>query len=328
MMDHWLAIAMARSLDLSDMEAAIACSFATRPPVPSPTFQNRSEFPVPTPSTPLPTSARESRPLDATDEQVARTVSVWPEGQDAIECLVCVVGKPLNEYFALSGCAHPLSICKECTRRILEGEIDERGAHAGLSCPSLGCPVAIPEGEMPYLVSRRKFDEWNESKFRAVVAMEPGFVACTNPNGCTAFQLVDDGETNNVVRCATCGWRTCFVHKSQMHLGLTCAQYDEWKAAFSDQDEVKTQSFIDSHARACPECASLAIKDGTMAEDTEKEDCNHMVCSICFAEWCWVCRAPYFGGDQSLRKRPVRVCVVAGCSRQFLHTHHSKQECM
>ena len=31
--------------------------------------------------------------------------------------------------------------------------------------------------------------------------------------------------------CHFCGWATCFIHKEQMHYGLTCEEYDSWKEA-------------------------------------------------------------------------------------------------
>ena len=223
-----------------------------------------------------------------------------------------------------------MTMCATCVGRTVQEELASKGIRPAFYCPIPGCNAEITPDDLRVVCTRPVFDDWNEKSCKAWLNSDPSFLRCTNTrNGCGAGQLVVDGEENNVVTCYSCGWKTCFVHAEQMHLGVTCAQYDLWvdatsNAAMANNADATnaTQRLLSSRARACPGCESPVIKVGTIDEDSEAEACAHMTCSSCDAEWCWDCQSFFVGGDPTLRRTPVRVCSTPSCTRTFLHCHH------
>lgn len=79
-----------------------------------------------------------------------------------------------------------------------------------------------------------------------------------------------------------CGVNFCYHCKAEWHPDQTC------DAARSARHVIRTSSISFSHdshrdeIKPCPRCQVLIVKmnDGS---------CNHMVCSVCGAEFCWLC---------------------------------------
>jgi hypothetical protein len=67
----------------------------------------------------------------------------------------------------------------------------------------------------------------------------------------------------------------CFKCKAVSHPGVTC----------NNVGNAELRAYIkNNNVLLCPSCG----------HGTEKIDgCNHMTCSNCFYEWCWICRGSY-----------------------------------
>jgi hypothetical protein len=57
----------------------------------------------------------------------------------------------------------------------------------------------------------------------------------------------------------------------------------------------------------CPKCKAMIMK---------QDGCQHMTCSICNYEWCWVCGLPY--------KSIVHYAVIGGLACEFIGLTHFK----
>jgi ariadne-1 len=79
------------------------------------------------------------------------------------------------------------------------------------------------------------------------------------------------------VKCKN-GHAFCFSCSEESHLPCGCKQVKEWKKKCSDDSE--TTNFILSNTKECPKCQRNIEKNG---------GCNHMVCSQCKHEFCWIC---------------------------------------
>ena len=75
--------------------------------------------------------------------------------------------------------------------------------------------------------------------------------------------------------CEKCGLEYCFVH-SAAHPGETCRVYERKQRVVN----VEHAKFIVGHTLPCPWCKKPTTKQG---------GCNHMTCSTCGKDWCWVC---------------------------------------
>ena len=69
----------------------------------------------------------------------------------------------------------------------------------------------------------------------------------------------------------------------QWHDDFTCEQYRNWKIE-NDQEAARFEKWRKIHTKKCPNCHSDIEKNG---------GCNHMTCSHCHYEFCWLCFEKY-----------------------------------
>ena len=70
----------------------------------------------------------------------------------------------------------------------------------------------------------------------------------------------------------------------EFHLPAHCSIIKAWLQKCSDDSE--TANYISTNTKDCPECASCIEKSG---------GCNHMLCSQCGFDFCWICGGPWKG---------------------------------
>jgi hypothetical protein len=73
--------------------------------------------------------------------------------------------------------------------------------------------------------------------------------------------------------------RYCFTH-GDSHPGQSCADWARSHAAV----EKATASAIKKDSKKCPQCRVVTYKT---------EGCNHMHCSRCGCDWCWICASKF-----------------------------------
>jgi hypothetical protein len=78
------------------------------------------------------------------------------------------------------------------------------------------------------------------------------------------------------MECTGCHARFCFMH-SGAHVGRSCAEYID-----SIAGEERQSAALLGESKPCPGrgCGALIYKS---------EGCNHMVCSRCSTNFCWLC---------------------------------------
>ena len=96
------------------------------------------------------------------------------------------------------------------------------------------------------------------------------------------FTKVDD---ISFFTCIKCKFKTCFVCRTPAHPTMTCLQYQAFLVAEQTPADVGTINWIKKNTTRCPPPCNIPI---------EKNDgCDHMTCTQCKAEWCWLCLADY-----------------------------------
>ncbi|CAE8627433.1 unnamed protein product, partial [Polarella glacialis] len=84
-----------------------------------------------------------------------------------------------------------------------------------------------------------------------------------------------DGEVVAEMRCAACASQFCYYH-SNAHSGKPC---EEYRLQVAKEERLALEGVL----KGTKQCPSCGIR-------TEKlSGCNHMTCSSCFKDWCWVC---------------------------------------
>jgi len=114
--------------------------------------------------------------------------------------------------------------------------------------------------------------------------------------------LVRENKLSMMIYCYKCKYSWCTKCDVPWHSDLTCSQYHQMLAEERKQLELKEekekkerwerevdgaknqflfQTWVQKNAKVCNNCGQAIEKNG---------GCNHMTCSRCRAEFCWLCR--------------------------------------
>ncbi|CAI5455800.1 unnamed protein product [Caenorhabditis angaria] len=207
------------------------------------------------------------------------------------DCPLCFSKLPSTDFPQLIGCTQHRS-CDTCMKQYVELSINENRVEVPCpECNSFLHPQDITTiiGSMPNLI--RKYEEFSVRKFlmtdldsRWCPAPDCGYaVIAANCAACPQLRCKRDG----------CGTLFCYHCKREWHSNQTCdeARYAESRKSRSltFEELVRSGQYQSSQENAkmadikgCPRCQAYIVKmdDGS---------CNHMICTMCNAEFCWLC---------------------------------------
>lgn len=98
---------------------------------------------------------------------------------------------------------------------------------------------------------------------------------CTAPRCDRIIRVFGAGVST--VNCA-CGYQFCFQCNEESHAPCSCTNLQEWLDKCRNESE--TAHWIIANTKVCPKCRVRIEKN---------QGCNHMTCSSCKHEFCWVC---------------------------------------
>ncbi|EGT37395.1 hypothetical protein CAEBREN_08953 [Caenorhabditis brenneri] len=182
------------------------------------------------------------------------------------ECAICCVTGRLRGL----RCRH--MACLNCWRQYLAAKISD--GESLLVCMEFGCGMLISNKMLGKLFCCSKL----ETAHRRLI--EESYI---NSNSCFTWCNKRCGMAVRRSDCDTvtcsCGSTFCFLCKSDAHYPATCLQIRLWEKQRMDFGQ-HTSSWILSNTRDCPRCFAPTQKNG---------GCNHMRCTGCRYEYCWVC---------------------------------------
>ncbi|KAK4031854.1 hypothetical protein C8A01DRAFT_51204 [Parachaetomium inaequale] len=190
----------------------------------------------------------------------------------AIGCVVCMEskaaaafpGSPLTDR-----CNHAPRTCLECVSGSIRTHI-ESGLSTDVPCPE--CTGIMSSADIQRYADSKTRQRYDELRLYRVVEEDEDFIWCSA--GCGSGQIHEDGLAQPIVKCASCGCKTCFLCKVPWHVGLTC---DEWSSlvAASAADDTSAQTLlqraeelraskdtIDQTTKPCPRCSWNIEKNG------------------------------------------------------------------
>jgi len=213
---------------------------------------------------------------------------------DSATCEVCAedvttaMRVEMRSRAATSSCNHGRSVCFDCMRMHVHMEINGKGNVNEIRCPHNECGALLDASDVKHFATSDNFQRYDDVQTRRFLQSLPEFRWCAHP-GCGSGQLTDGGEgENNFMRCVACQRPSCLVHRCPMHVGQSCAEYDQ---ARHESEEVGLHQYLQSEqVRRCPNCQMGLEKSG---------GCDHYTCRReaggCGHEFCWLCLAPYHG---------------------------------
>ena len=223
------------------------------------------------------------------------------------DCSICMETFLISQLqLPSSKCTHEPVACDGCLRLHIAEEVNGKGITREIKCPLTTCGKKIEHHELHRIckddvVGRLTFDRFDSLLFRRTVEKMPDFVWCTGEN-CGSGQLHVGGNDTPIVRCTGCSAKTCFLHKSKYHDGLSCTEHDASIAEAEAEagSEALNEAWKLRNTKPCPNCG-IDIQKGTEDENGElRLGCCHMTCEVgevgCKHEFCWHCSAPWQAG--------------------------------
>jgi hypothetical protein len=217
-------------------------------------------------------------PCGNTIEKEAVDPSVSKEGVESFHCSICreYVEIDYSRRFKVASCEIPNHLfCTICIASYVEHSILSQGQINGLPCPLNAieqCNGLLSEKEMESLVSEGVA---NRYRYLKEMRSHPNNRECPECHNI----VLGVGASKPDMECTGCRAKFCFEH-SNAHPNESCANYQRRTSLAFDDHEKLTKKFISNNTKKCPFCYVSTEKNG---------GCNHMHCSSCNKDWCWLC---------------------------------------
>jgi hypothetical protein len=201
--------------------------------------------------------------------------------------------------------ACPHEFCKSCANNYLI-EYIKMGKVKEIKCPYLSCTNILKPDEIKNFLKNEEINKKYEIfLLKLELDSDPSIRWCINPI-CDQY-LKGSAESPKLV--CKCGEIMCFNCSSKWHDGKTCnevidLEYENYRLKMNIMN--------------CPKCKSRIEKIS---------GCNHMSCSRCYYEFCWICGEKY-------SRRHFKNYNIFGCpglmytnikrSKSFVRIHRLK----
>ncbi|GAB6029004.1 hypothetical protein CHUAL_004792 [Chamberlinius hualienensis] len=219
-------------------------------------------------------------------------------------CEICTRNIPADEEHIPMICDH--QFCHNCWESYLNVKIQDGDAH-NIMCPAYGCMRLVPVDVIEQLVTPEMVRRYLQFDIKAFVDSNPSIKWCPYP-GCGRAVRLPESEivtpstpsfpgagppiaVSHAVDCGN-GHFFCWECLEEAHAPCNCDKWIEWhkkvvevkpeelsKAGVATEDAANCLWLI-SNSKPCPNCKSPIQKN---------EGCNHMKCSKCKFDFCWVC---------------------------------------
>lgn len=219
------------------------------------------------------------------------------DGKAYVECPLCVLLVSESSTPYLASCRH--RVCLDCMQRYITTEINH--SRLNITCPICSEPLH-PNTIKDILQNESYYLKYESFMLRRVLAAEPDARWCPAPD-CGYVVLANGCASCPKLVCGRDGCNTSFCYhcKQEWHPNQTCSaasiqrnkrminsyNITDFTLESARPNQKTSKSSQPTSIRAddikeCPVCASRIIKmnDGS---------CNHMTCSICETEFCWLC---------------------------------------
>ncbi|ELP90034.1 protein ariadne-1, putative [Entamoeba invadens IP1] len=191
-------------------------------------------------------------------------------------CSICYEeGKMLS-----LGCGH--YFCSNCWNERISTLLKTSGSNVIDSlCMQHGCTCRIN-----YVLVKKACNEETYKRFmyficKDFISHRKSYVFCPVDTCGRAIHYFDTSRHEVQIVCK-CGQRFCFQCGREMHKPVSCEQFMQWNDLVSNDSE--SMKFVNTISKPCFHCGLY----------TERVDgCNHMTCSRCKGEWCWMCRGDW-----------------------------------
>jgi len=202
------------------------------------------------------------------------------------QCQVCLDDDfNLKDIFVLETCKHFL--CQDCmTQHMVSLINNNKSSH--MECPIFQCSSPITYVEVKRSVNPEEFQRYEQFTLGGVLGLDDNCRWCPR-RGCQTPTI--GNPDSPMIRCPkpNCHFTYCFNCKVEWHADITCEQYEQWKKDNGNGGDL-FEKWRQKNTKPCPNCKTNIQKNG---------GCNHMTCTSCKYEFCWLCSEKYNSGHFS-----------------------------
>ena len=185
-------------------------------------------------------------------------------------CQICFECVPVSEVVS-APCSH--LFCRDCMTGYVTSKVND-GHVLNVHCPYPNCSRVLSSSNFLNLLPSDLHTKYERFRQNAEVALDPNARWCPTA-GCDTVLKRGKGKTSDRLKCNKCKRSLCFSCNEVWHEGRTCEQAANGvMAAYRRSHDV----------RQCPECNTTIERS---------EGCNHMTCTRCRFQFCWLCQRRY-----------------------------------
>ena len=195
-------------------------------------------------------------------------------------CEICSEAFISNNENTLKKCGH--SYCNSCWYDFLSAQIQENKLHS-IKCLNYKCQEKMNDDFIINLLNNNNelIHKYKKYKYELEILNNPNKKNCPFPN-CDSYLELKDPKIKDV----TClnNHTFCFLCLQKPHGKMSCNEkLDNSIIEFAKYNFVKK----------CPKCSIITQKSS---------GCNHITCSKCKFQWCWLCNGEYTSGHYNQGK--------------------------
>jgi IBR domain, a half RING-finger domain/Zinc finger, C3HC4 type (RING finger) len=199
-------------------------------------------------------------------------------------CGICYDETLQTQGFALP-CGH--RYCFPCWRSHLVNILEDGAANskrvAKATCPEQACGERILTRHVNEIHSELS-SQWEDAILAHFVELDKSYRPCPGPDcKMVAHVLTSQQPTSHQsssINCTHCHTSFCFDCGGEPHQPAKCSDFTAWNAIFGS-----SEFWVKKHAKPCPSCGVPIEKN---------DGCNHMKCSRCSTDFCWLCLSPMY----------------------------------
>lgn len=222
-------------------------------------------------------SSRERILIDANVVCAKKSQPIGPIAQ----CGVCLENFLRKNLYMLS-CNHPF--CSDCWTQNIQILIkDEMKAH--ILCMDVKCNLQCPNDFIEqFLLSnsdgKKLLMQYNKYFKKLAITNHHQLRFCPGIDcDMVCYAKVVKARQATCIECKT---SFCFACCQDYNCPTDCETIKQWLTKCSDDTE--TANYISANTKTCPQCHTCIEKNG---------GCNHIQCSKCKHNFCWMCLGPW-----------------------------------
>uniref|UniRef100_A0A7E4UXU2 RBR-type E3 ubiquitin transferase n=1 Tax=Panagrellus redivivus TaxID=6233 RepID=A0A7E4UXU2_PANRE len=214
-------------------------------------------------------------------------------------CALCCMRYSRDDFPKLRNCAH--RSCQHCLSTYLTIQIME--SRVKVTCPE--CTELMHPNDITYILRNdpRLLEKYESFTLRRTLLNDPDARWCPAPD-CGYAVIASYCAACPQLECQRpgCNTKFCYHCQSEWHDRLTCNEALKVRNSRNKRRSIAATSgrgngggssgpsFLNPResilkpgdVKACPRCRTFIVK-------VDDGSCNHMVCAMCGAEFCWLC---------------------------------------